>query len=84
MPMMLMLSNLWNKAWGYVILVVATLGALGAAYLRGRSAMRREVERRVLGQDLENRRVGETIRGTVDRVDDPGERLRSEWSRPGR
>lgn len=81
--MMMLLSGLWNKVWGYVILVVATIGALGAAYFRGRSEMRREVERRVLGQDLENRKQGDLVRGSVDRVDNPDERLRSDWSRPG-
>lgn len=63
--MMLLLGGLWQKFAGYVIMIGAVVGALLMAYGRGRRDVRLEVERRVLGRDLENRRVGEIVRGNV-------------------
>ena len=80
--MMPMLMSLWNKTWKYVTIAAAVLVAVLAIYWKGKQDERTEVERRVLGADLENRRQGETIRGTVDIVPDPVERLRRDWTRP--
>lgn len=76
------LLTIWNKIYGYVIVVAAAVAAFATIYLRGRSDANKDNERRVLGKDLENRRVGDAIRGNVDLVDDPAERLRR-WQRPG-
>lgn len=77
------IQMMWNKTTTYVIIGFAIIGAFFATYLRGRRDANNEVQRRVLGQDLENRRVGETIRGRVDSVDDPSDGLRR-WTRDGR
>jgi len=79
--MLLLFSGLWQKAAGYVIMVGAVIGALLVAYGRGRRAMREEVQRRVLGRDLENRRLGEVVRGNVA-GGDPADGLRK-WQRGG-
>ena len=76
------LVGLWNKAYAYVILGFTLLAGVAAIYLRGRGDANREAERRALGKDLENRKLGESIRGTVALEPDPVERLRR-WRRPG-
>ncbi len=78
-----LMTSLWNKVWKYVTITAAILAALFMLYWKGKQDERAETERRVLGADLENRRQGETIRGTVDTVADPSERLRRDWTRPG-
>lgn len=79
--MMLLFSGLWQSASKYVIMVGTLIGALLLAYGRGRRDVRREVERRVLGQDLENRRLGEAVRSDVA-GGDPTDGLRK-WQRRG-
>ena len=80
--MMTFLLTIWNKVYAYVIVAAAAVAAIAAIYLRGRSDANKETERRVLGKDLENRRVGDAIRNDVDLLDNPAERLRK-WQRPG-
>lgn len=76
------LLGLWNKAYAYVIIGLTFLAAVATIYLRGRGDANREAERRALGKDLENRKLGESIRGSVALEPDPTERLRR-WRRPG-
>jgi hypothetical protein len=76
------LLTIWNKIYGYVIVVAAAVAAFATIYLRGRSDANKETERRVLGKDLENRRVGDAIRDDVGLLSNPAERLRK-WQRPG-
>jgi cytochrome c-type biogenesis protein CcmH/NrfF len=81
-PILTWAKDISAKVWLWVVGIVAILAAAWVLYSKGKRAERDEVERRVLGKDLENRRVAETIRGTVDVVDDPVGRLRRDWSRP--
>lgn len=75
---------MWNKAWAYVTMAAAIVAAIAVLYFKGRADERKDNERRVLAADLQNRREGEAIRRDVAADPDPVERLRSEWSRPGR
>jgi len=79
---MTMLTSLWTKAYGYILAAGALLVAVFTIYLRGRSDANQATERRVLGKDLENRKVGDAIRGDVALADDPAKRLQR-WQRPG-
>lgn len=78
------LIGLWQKIWGYVIVVVGVVAAFGMAYLRGKNDEKRDAERRALGRDLETRREADAIRDGAAFVPDPVVELRSKWSRPGR
>lgn len=66
------MSSWWQIGQKYAILA----GALLVAYGRGRKSVRREVERRVLGRDLEHRGLGKVLRGDAVSVD-AGDRLRA-------
>lgn len=77
------IQNLWNKAWGYVIIGVAIVGAFAAAYFRGKKDERLGNERDVLAEDLQNRRQADEVRKRVDTEPDAAGRLRDGWSRPG-
>lgn len=75
-----MIAAFFNKIYAYVIIAGVVIGAFFATYLKGRSDSSNATQRRVLGKDLENRRVGEAIRGSVDSLDDPTDRLQR-WTR---
>jgi hypothetical protein len=76
------LLTIWNKIYGYVIVVAAAVAAFATIYLRGRSDANKETERQVLRKDLENRRISDDVRDSVGNAGDPAERLRR-WQRPG-
>lgn len=78
------LQSWWNKAWKYVTIAAAIVAAILVTYLKGRKDADSDNERKVLREDVENRREADAVRRDVDRLDDPAERLRDEWSRPGR
>lgn len=78
------LIGLWQKIWGYVIVVVGVVAAFGMAYLRGKNDEKREAERQALRRELETRREADAIRDGAAFVPDPVVELRSKWSRPGR
>lgn len=78
------LIGLWQKLWGYVIVVVGVMAAFGMTYLRGKNDAKREAERQALERDLETRREADAIRDGAASVPDPVVELRTKWSRPGR
>lgn len=78
------LIGLWQKLWGYVIVVVGVMAAFGMTYLRGKSDAKREAELQALERDVETRREADAIRDGVASMSDPVVELRTKWSRPGR
>ncbi len=81
-PILSWVKDISAKVWLWVAGIAAILAAAWVLYVKGKRAERDEAERRVLGKDLENRRVAETIRGRMDTVDDPAGKLLRDWSRP--
>lgn len=78
-----MIASLFNKAYGYVIIAGLVVGAFFSAYLKGRRDSSNATERRVLTEDIANRREAEDIRRAVDVSGDPSGRLQR-WTREGR
>lgn len=78
------LQSWWNKIWKYVTVAAAVVAAVLVTYLKGRRDADSYNERKVLREDIENRRKADEVRRDVDGVADPAQRLRDEWSRPGR
>ncbi len=76
------LIGLWQKVWGYAILVAGIVAAFSWTYLNGKANERREAERRALGRDLETKREADAIRDGAAFVPDPVVELRSKWTRP--
>lgn len=78
------LIGLWQKIWGYVIVVVGVMAAFGMTYLRGKNDEKREAERQALRRELETRREADAIRDGAAFVPDPVDELRRDWTRPRR
>lgn len=77
-----MISALFNKLYGYVIIAGLVIGAFLSTYFKGRRDSANATERRVLTEDRANRREAEDIRGRVDAGGDPSGRLQR-WTRDG-
>lgn len=78
------LQSWWNKTWKYVTIAAAIVAAVLVTYLKGRKDADSYNERKVLHEDIENRRKADAVRRDVDGAANPAQRLRDEWSRPGR
>lgn len=80
--MALFLANIFNKLYGYVIIVGLFMGALVFSYAKGRQDSNNAAARRTLEQDAANRREADAVRSDVERDGNYAERLRR-WTRPG-
>ena len=80
--MSLFFANIFNKAYGYVILVGLMLSAVLATYLKGRGDANSANRRRTLEQDVSTRNEADRIRRDVAASGDVDERVRR-WTRPG-
>lgn len=80
--MSLFFANIFNKVYGYVILMGLMLSAVLATYLKGRGDANRANRQRTLEQDVFTRGEADRIRRDVDAAPSVDERVRR-WTRPG-
>ena len=80
--MALFLANIFNKVYGYAIIVGLFIGAFLYTYTKGRRDSTNAHVRQTLEQDAANRREADAIRGDAERTGDLAERLQR-WTRQG-
>lgn len=81
--MALFLANIFNKVYGYAIIIGLFIGAFIYTYTKGRQDSTNAHARRTLEENAATRRQADAIRGDVERAGNLDERLRR-WTRDGR
>lgn len=81
--MSLFFANIFNRFYGYVIIVGVFISAVAAIYFKGRQDSSNATTRRTLEQDVANRRTADEVRSSVDTAHDLDRRLHR-WTRDGR
>lgn len=79
-----LLTTVWNKVYGWVILVGVLLASLWFLYAKGWRDAQTENTVDVLRRDLENRNEANNVRQVVATEPDPVAKLHQDWSRDGR
>jgi hypothetical protein len=77
------IANLFNKVYGYAIIVGLFISAFLFTYLKGRQDSSNATTRRTLEQDVATRRQADEVRSDVAAASDVDQRLRR-WTRGGR
>jgi len=81
--MLLFFANIFNKVYGYAIIVGLFFGALLYSYSKGRRDSFNEAVRRTLEYDAATRREADGVRRDVDSAGNVDARLQR-WTRDGR
>lgn len=81
--MLLFFANIFNKVYGYAIIVGLFFGALLYSYNKGRRDSFNEAVRRTLEDEVATRREADDVRRGVDGSGNVADRLRR-WAREGR